>query len=157
MADVQRWASSPELVIQASNFNTLVTTVVAEVQKAACSKPVTCSFTIDNEPTHVYYDGKDIMGTMVKSNAAETRNIMGWDVAKNVTFNTAKGGILAIGGYNYENQYGAATCNTGGLSIRCSSTAPAWNGWVASTTSMRSMGLQSAIAAATGANDWYKN
>merc|ERR1719428_741971 len=36
MADVQRWASSPQLVVQASNFNSLATTVVAEIQKAAC-------------------------------------------------------------------------------------------------------------------------
>jgi hypothetical protein len=36
MADVERWASSPQLVIQASNFNSLATTVVAEIQKAAC-------------------------------------------------------------------------------------------------------------------------
>merc|ERR1719428_2652055 len=41
MADVRGWASSPQLVIEASNFNSLATTVVAEIQKAACpSDPI---------------------------------------------------------------------------------------------------------------------
>ena len=71
---------------------------------------VTCTFTVDDSVSSVYYNGQDITST-VKGDLTH------WDQAKTVSFAKVPGAYLAVTG---EEADSAGSCGISGFAITCS-------------------------------------
>lgn len=105
----------------------------------SASTLVTCHLTVDNNLEIFAYNGVELQAGSDPDFATSKND---WTKTKKISFVEVEGAILAVKAKDMDATTGAATCGTGGLLMTCqaSNTASKWHNWVASATTMRSVG-----------------
>jgi hypothetical protein len=91
---------------------------------------VTCTFTVDNIVTAVFYNGADVTATVTTAGTpATTLDLESWPIPKTLTFTDVPHATIEILGQDSE--IGVNGCAASGLLMRC--TGGSWEGFESNT------------------------